>query len=132
MGTGGSFSGIKRQGRETDHSPPASAKVKKMWIYTSTPLCHSAQLVKQRDNFTFTLTITNKKIVKRNGFAVAYVTNAVSVYITMSNGRRQVRFVENDLEGNGRGLIELLHRHLAGMTEENLKNHYDSWNRGRD
>jgi hypothetical protein len=38
-------------GRETDHSPPASAKVKKMWIYTSTPpyafmaqcLIHKAQ-----------------------------------------------------------------------------------------
>jgi hypothetical protein len=23
--------------READHSPPASAEVKKMWIYTSTP-----------------------------------------------------------------------------------------------
>jgi hypothetical protein len=29
--------GVKRQGRETDHSPPPSAEVKKMWIYTSTP-----------------------------------------------------------------------------------------------
>jgi hypothetical protein len=28
--------GIKRPGREADHSPPASAEVKKMWIYTST------------------------------------------------------------------------------------------------
>jgi hypothetical protein len=37
MGTGGSFSGVKRQGREADHSPPTSAEVKKMWIYTSTP-----------------------------------------------------------------------------------------------
>jgi hypothetical protein len=24
-------------GHDADHSPPASAKVKKMWIYTSTP-----------------------------------------------------------------------------------------------
>jgi hypothetical protein len=31
------FPGIKRLGREADHSPPASAEVKKMWIYTSTP-----------------------------------------------------------------------------------------------
>jgi hypothetical protein len=30
--------GVKRQGREADHSPPFSAEVKKMWIYTSTPL----------------------------------------------------------------------------------------------
>jgi hypothetical protein len=29
--------GVKRQGREADHSPPASAEVKKMWIYRSTP-----------------------------------------------------------------------------------------------
>jgi hypothetical protein len=38
MGTGGSFPGVKRQGREADHSPPTSAEVNKMWIYTSTPL----------------------------------------------------------------------------------------------
>jgi hypothetical protein len=38
MGTEGSFPGLKRQGREADHSPPTSAEVKKMWIYTSTPL----------------------------------------------------------------------------------------------
>jgi hypothetical protein len=37
MGTGGSFPGVKRQGREADHSPPTSAEVKKMWIYTYTP-----------------------------------------------------------------------------------------------
>jgi hypothetical protein len=28
-----------RQGREADHSPPTSAEVNKIWIYTSTPLC---------------------------------------------------------------------------------------------
>jgi hypothetical protein len=28
---------VKRQGREADHSTPASAEVRKMWIYTSTP-----------------------------------------------------------------------------------------------
>jgi hypothetical protein len=38
MGTGSSFPrGVKRQEHEADHSPPASAEVKKMWIYTSTP-----------------------------------------------------------------------------------------------
>jgi hypothetical protein len=37
MGTGGSFPGVKRQGREADHSPPTSAEVKKMCIYTSIP-----------------------------------------------------------------------------------------------
>jgi hypothetical protein len=29
--------GVKRPGREADDSPPASAEVKKTWIYTSTP-----------------------------------------------------------------------------------------------
>jgi hypothetical protein len=37
MGTTGSFPGVKRPGREPDHSPPASAEVKKMWIYMTTP-----------------------------------------------------------------------------------------------
>jgi hypothetical protein len=32
-----SVPGVKRPGSEADHSPPASAKVKNMWIYTSTP-----------------------------------------------------------------------------------------------
>jgi hypothetical protein len=36
MGTGSSFPGVKRPGREADHSSPTSAEVKKMWIYTST------------------------------------------------------------------------------------------------
>jgi hypothetical protein len=30
---------VKRPRREAYHSPPASAEVKKMWIYTSTPPC---------------------------------------------------------------------------------------------
>jgi hypothetical protein len=29
--------GVKQPVREADHSPPTSAVVKKMWIYTSTP-----------------------------------------------------------------------------------------------
>jgi hypothetical protein len=37
MSTGGSFPEVKGPGRETDHSPPISAEVKKTWIYTSTP-----------------------------------------------------------------------------------------------
>jgi hypothetical protein len=27
--------GVKQLGREADHSPPASAEVKKMWVYTA-------------------------------------------------------------------------------------------------
>jgi hypothetical protein len=30
-------SGIKQISHKADHSPPATAEVKKMWIYTSTP-----------------------------------------------------------------------------------------------
>jgi hypothetical protein len=29
--------GVKRPGREADHSPPTSAEVKNAWSYTSTP-----------------------------------------------------------------------------------------------
>jgi hypothetical protein len=29
--------GVKQPGHEADQSPPKSAKVKKMWIYTSNP-----------------------------------------------------------------------------------------------
>jgi hypothetical protein len=29
--------GVKRSGREADHSPPTSAEVKKTWLYISTP-----------------------------------------------------------------------------------------------
>jgi hypothetical protein len=31
------LSGIKRKGHESDHSPPTSAEIKNMWIYTSPP-----------------------------------------------------------------------------------------------
>jgi hypothetical protein len=34
--TGALSPGIKRPGREADHSPPASAEVKKLWNYTTT------------------------------------------------------------------------------------------------
>jgi hypothetical protein len=37
MGTEGFFLwGVKRSGREGDHSPETSAEIKKMWLYTST------------------------------------------------------------------------------------------------
>jgi hypothetical protein len=29
--------GVKRQGREADHSPPTSVEIKKTWIFASTP-----------------------------------------------------------------------------------------------
>jgi hypothetical protein len=47
--------GVKRPGREADHSPPFSAEVKNEWSYTSTPqyVLTAWCLVKHRDNFTF-------------------------------------------------------------------------------
>jgi hypothetical protein len=37
MGTAEFFAGVNRPGHKADQSSPASAEVKKMWIYTSTP-----------------------------------------------------------------------------------------------
>jgi hypothetical protein len=37
VGTGGFSLEVKSPGREADYSPQASAEIKKMWIYTSTP-----------------------------------------------------------------------------------------------
>jgi len=47
--------GVKRPGREADHSPPCSAEVKKERSYTSAPpyVFMAWCLVKHRDNFTF-------------------------------------------------------------------------------
>jgi hypothetical protein len=33
------YAEVKRPGREADRSPPPSAEVNKMWIYTTTPPC---------------------------------------------------------------------------------------------
>jgi hypothetical protein len=60
MGTGALSLGVKRPGREADHSPPSSAELKE-WV----ELClHSPNMppwrgahLKHRDNFTFTLII---------------------------------------------------------------------------
>jgi hypothetical protein len=38
MGTRGSSPGVKRQGREADHSPLSSAKVKKVKLYFHYPI----------------------------------------------------------------------------------------------
>jgi hypothetical protein len=37
MRTGGFSLGIKRPGREADHSLPSSVEIKNAWSYTSTP-----------------------------------------------------------------------------------------------
>jgi hypothetical protein len=57
MGTGRAFLlRVKQLGREADHSPPAEAKeIVDLYIHSPTSSWRSAQFVKQRDNFTFTL-----------------------------------------------------------------------------
>jgi hypothetical protein len=56
--------GIKRLGREADHSPPSNAEVQNAWSHTSTPLIclHGVMLSykKQRDNYTFSVTLNKK------------------------------------------------------------------------
>jgi hypothetical protein len=56
--TGGSFPGVKRPGRKSDHSPPSSAEGQEC-LCVILPLSHCVFmawcLVKHRDNFTFTL-----------------------------------------------------------------------------
>jgi len=49
--------GVKRPGREAGHSHPSSSEVNNAWNYTSIPqyVFIVRYLVKQRDNFTFTL-----------------------------------------------------------------------------
>jgi hypothetical protein len=48
--------GVKRTGREADHSPPSTAEIKNAWSYTSTrPYLMAWSLVKQRDRFTLKL-----------------------------------------------------------------------------
>jgi hypothetical protein len=51
IGIGTLSSGVKRPGHEAGHSPPTSAEIKKMWIYTSLPHTSSwrgAELVKHK------------------------------------------------------------------------------------
>jgi hypothetical protein len=52
--------GVKRLGREADHSPPSSAQVKeyvKLYLhYLNTPSWRGAQL-KHKDNFTFLISV---------------------------------------------------------------------------
>jgi hypothetical protein len=57
MGTGSLSLGVKPPERETDHSLPSNAEVRKAWSYTSTPntLSWRGAQLKHRDNFTFYL-----------------------------------------------------------------------------
>jgi hypothetical protein len=56
MGTECSYPRVKRHEREADHSPTASAEVKKVGAilpFPRTPSWHNAYQIRQRDSFTF-------------------------------------------------------------------------------
>jgi hypothetical protein len=57
--------GVKRSGREADHSRPSSAEVQNAWSHTSTPqyVFMVWCLVKQRDTFTLSLCLSVKKLL---------------------------------------------------------------------
>jgi hypothetical protein len=66
--------GVKRPGREADHSPPPSVEVEggvEVYLHSpDTPSWCGAQL-KHRDNFTFTLLNMGNNVLKRNNFRVS-------------------------------------------------------------
>jgi hypothetical protein len=79
--------GVKWSEREADHSPPASAEVKKMWIFTST----------SSYNFTFTLFPWVRSRDSADGIAIGYgldAAEAVGVRVPrfVSSPRRPNRF----------------------------------------
>jgi hypothetical protein len=83
MGTGGSFPGVKRPGREADHSPPYSAEVKNTRSYTSTPqyAFMARWLIKHRDNFTFTLPSCSEDRCRLLGSIVTSLRSITEVHV---------------------------------------------------
>jgi hypothetical protein len=72
----GAFSlGVKRPGRDADHSPPSSAEVKEcveLYLHSpNTPSWRDAHLKMHRDNFNFYLYICQLKIP--SGFIMRYL-----------------------------------------------------------
>jgi hypothetical protein len=63
--------GVKRPGREADHSPPYSTKIKNAWSYTSTPqyaFMAWCSVKKHRDNYTYTFTLEKRTTLEGVGF----------------------------------------------------------------
>jgi hypothetical protein len=89
MCTGGSFPGVKRQGREADHSPPGSAEEKKsgsMHLLPHTPSWRSGSLLRHRDIFTFYWAL--------EGFR--YCWNEAAVSVGQLSRRRRFTTVSRD------------------------------------
>jgi hypothetical protein len=66
--------GVKRPGREADHSPPSSAEVEEwveLYLHSTNTLAWSGAQLKYRDNFTFTFIFWNSRkqtLLKKGGF----------------------------------------------------------------
>jgi hypothetical protein len=98
--------GVKRPGREADHSLPSSAEVKNAWSYTSTPpyVFMAWCLVKHRDNFTgwvyrhVSWTVTDGKWMTHctRWWNVLYLTSGGSICLTyITNLFQRVTFIRN-------------------------------------
>jgi hypothetical protein len=61
--------GVKRPGREADHSPPPTADVKNAWSYTSTPkhVCMAWYLITRNVFWLFTCTVTTHRTKRSEG-----------------------------------------------------------------
>jgi hypothetical protein len=66
MSTGALSPGVKRPGREPEHSPPTSAEVKKTWVYISTP--PYADISEESANSTFKVLVKKWKGSNPEGF----------------------------------------------------------------
>jgi hypothetical protein len=114
MDTRGCFPGVKRPGRETDHSPPSCIEVKEcveLYLqFPNTPSWRGAQL-KRRDNFTFTFMI-NTVVWTENTY---YITSTKLLQTDKeSYNNLSICFVEGSL------LVGFLSRGVPWMRELSL------------
>jgi hypothetical protein len=70
--------GVKRPGREADHSPPSSAEVKNAWNYTFTPQIRLHDVVLSLKKAQGQIYLTFK--LTRFGFPVAFLSRSISVH----------------------------------------------------
>jgi hypothetical protein len=63
VGTGGLFPpDLKRPGRETDHSSPSGAHVKKYGVIPPLPMHLHVMFIKSRDNFTYLILFQPRRL----------------------------------------------------------------------
>jgi hypothetical protein len=113
MGTRDSFPGVKRPGREADHSPPYNAEVKKMWSYTSTSqyafIAWCSVKKKHSDNFTFTFALYI--LIKQDemvGLCSKHgeMRNAYKIFVRKPEGKRPLGKHRRRWEDNIRWVSE--------------------------